>query len=181
MKIYCWTNRGVHYKLCHRYNCIIRLTRPINIFTPHTYSWCSGSLLGLRTVTVVITYHHFNSCHRCHCDSSPHVVGTHKASSLSDSDGNYGDGRWLLLSLYVIQEGFLVCVCGVKKYLQFRLLILRRKKTWNEASQNKALDRLYWFAWPWYKTEPSPNSRHLITERHSSREQWSSHPRKVLD
>ena len=28
-----------------------------------SYSWCPGSLLGLRTVRVVIRYHHYNSCH----------------------------------------------------------------------------------------------------------------------
>ena len=80
------------------------------------------------------------------------------------------------------QEGFL----GTKSMWRKNIcgsgyLSSGEKKPWNEASQNKALDRLYWFAWPWYNTEPSPNSRHLITERHSSREQWSSHPRKLLD
>ena len=36
---------------------------------------------GLRTVRVVITYHHYNSCHRCHWDSSSGVGDTGYLSS----------------------------------------------------------------------------------------------------
>ena len=88
-------------------NCSILLTRPFtNIFTPHMYSWCPASLLGLRTVRVVITNHHCNSCHCCHWDSRPRVCGT--------------------------------------------VYLSRGKKPQNEASWNKALDRLHRLSRPWY-------------------------------